>query len=131
MQAHEEHLWQVQFVEEKVSCKVSWRKRKIADTQEPLSDRDNIIVSKLSRLGRSMPKHMKILSIAKQERVSVYTLKGNWQLVHRTQSKIVAMAFSMAAEIERDFISYLSARRGEVRVYLRRQTAQEKTEGFN
>lgn len=32
-------------------------------------------------------------------------MKGNWQLDHSIQSKVVAMAFSMAAEIERDLIS--------------------------
>ena len=32
-------------------------------------------------------------------------MKGNWQLDHSIQSKIIAMAFSMAAEIERDLIS--------------------------
>ncbi len=37
--------------------------------------------------------------------VSVYSVKGNWKLDNSIQSKIVAMAFSMAAEIERDLIS--------------------------
>ncbi|MBU2455701.1 MAG: resolvase, partial [Proteobacteria bacterium] len=32
-------------------------------------------------------------------------IKGNWQLDRSIQSKIIAMAFSMAAEIERDLIS--------------------------
>ena len=32
-------------------------------------------------------------------------MKGNWQLDHSIQSKIIALAFSMAAEIERDLIS--------------------------
>jgi DNA invertase Pin-like site-specific DNA recombinase len=36
---------------------------------------------------------------------NIYAVKGNWQLDNSIQSKIVAMAFSMAAEIERDLIS--------------------------
>lgn len=32
-------------------------------------------------------------------------MKGNWQLDGSIQSKILAMAFAMAAEIERDLIS--------------------------
>ena len=57
-------LGRVQFVEERVSGKVSWRKRKIADELERLGAKDNLIVSELSRLGRSMLEYMEILSIA-------------------------------------------------------------------
>lgn len=48
---------------------------------------------------------MEILSLAAQREIHVYAVKGNWQLDHSIQSKIIAMAFSMAAEIERDLIS--------------------------
>jgi DNA invertase Pin-like site-specific DNA recombinase len=48
---------------------------------------------------------MEILSIATQQGINIYAVKGNWQLDNSIQSKIVAMAFSMAAEIERDLIS--------------------------
>jgi DNA invertase Pin-like site-specific DNA recombinase len=48
---------------------------------------------------------MEILSIAAQKGIHLYAIKGNWQLDDSIQSKIVAMAFSMAAEIERDLIS--------------------------
>src|SRR5439155_23743060 len=66
---------------------------------------DNIIVSELSRLGRSMLECMEILSIATQKGINIYAVKGDWQLNNSIQSKIIAMAFSMAAEIERDLIS--------------------------
>jgi DNA invertase Pin-like site-specific DNA recombinase len=48
---------------------------------------------------------MEILSIAVEKGVRVYAVKGNWQLNDSIQSKVVAMAFSMAAEIERELIS--------------------------
>lgn len=98
-------LGQVQFVEEKVSGKISWRKRKIADIIEELQKNDALIVSELSRLGRSMLECMEILSIASQKEIRIYAVKGNWHLDSTIQSKIIAMAFSMAAEIERDLIS--------------------------
>jgi len=98
-------LGKVQFVEERVSGKVSWRKRKLADELERLGAKDNLIVSELSRLGRSMLECMEILSIAAQKGINVYAVKGNWRLDGSIQSKIIAMAFSMAAEIERDLIS--------------------------
>jgi len=103
--ANSKMLGHVQFVEEKVSGKVSWRKRKIAEILETARKGDNIIVSELSRLGRSMLECMEILSIATQKGINVYAVKGDWQLTNSIQSKIVAMAFSMAAEIERDLIS--------------------------
>lgn len=103
--ANEKNLGKVHFVEETVSGRVSWHKRKIADVINQSANNDNIVVSELSRLGRSMLECMEMLSIAIQKGVSIYSVKGNWQLDHSIQSKIVAMAFSMAAEIERDLIS--------------------------
>jgi DNA invertase Pin-like site-specific DNA recombinase len=66
---------------------------------------DDLIVSELSRLGRSMLEIMEILSLATEKGVKVYAVKGNWQLDGSLQSKVVAMAFAIAAEIERDLIS--------------------------
>jgi DNA invertase Pin-like site-specific DNA recombinase len=103
--ANEKHLGQVHFVEEKVSGKISWKKRKIANILDELNSGDCIVVSELSRLGRSMLECMEILSIAVQKGINVYAVKGSWQLDQSIQSKIVAMAFSMASEIERELIS--------------------------
>jgi len=103
--ANEKGLGQVEWVEEKITTRVSWRKRQIAAILEQLQQNDNLIVSELSRLGRSMLECMEILSIAFQKGIHIYAVKGNWRLDNSIQSKIVAMAFSMAAEIERDLIS--------------------------
>ena len=103
--ANNKGLGKVYFVEEKTSGKTPWRKRRIAAVIESLNEGDNLVVSELSRLGRSMLECMEILSIASQKGINVYAVKGNWQLDQSIQSKIIAMAFSMAAEIERDLIS--------------------------
>lgn len=103
--ANNKDLGKVVFVEEKASGKISWRKRKIASVLEDLNEGDNLVVSELSRLGRSMLECMEILSIATHKGIDVYAVKGEWQLGNSIQSKIIAMAFSMAAEIERDLIS--------------------------
>ncbi|WP_053332801.1 recombinase family protein [Candidatus Jidaibacter acanthamoebae] len=103
--ANEKGLGQVQFIEEKASGKTPWRERKIAEILESMQSDSNIIVSELSRLGRSMLECMEILSIAFQKGINVYAVKGNWQLDKSIQSKIMAMALAMAAEIERDIIS--------------------------
>ncbi len=62
-------------------------------------------MAELSRLGRSMLECMEILALATRKGIRVYSVKGNWQLDQSIQSKIIALAFSMAAEIERDLIS--------------------------
>lgn len=64
-----------------------------------------MIVAELSRLGRSMLECMEILALATQKHIRVYSVKGDWQLDDSIQSKIIALVFSMAAEIERDLIS--------------------------
>jgi DNA invertase Pin-like site-specific DNA recombinase len=99
------NLGRVNFVEEIVSGKVSWKKRKISEIIAQFIKGDTLIVSELSRLGRSMLECMEILSVAVEKGVRVYAVKGNWSLDSSIQSKIVAMAFSMASEIERDLIS--------------------------
>ena len=103
--ANDKKLGTVKWVEEKISGRVSWKKRQIAQVLEKLGEGDNLIVSELSRLGRSMLECMEILSLASQRKIKVYAIKGNWQLNDSIQSKILALAFAMAAEIERDLIS--------------------------
>ena len=103
--ANKEDLGRVEFVYEKASGKIPWRQRKISQVVELLQFDNILIVSELSRLGRSMLECMEILSIAMNRGIRVYAVKGNWCLDDTLQSKIVAMAFSMASEIERDLIS--------------------------
>ncbi len=103
--ANEKELGQVIWVEEIVSGRVSWRKRLIGGVISDLQAGDHIILSELSRLGRSMLECMEILAVAKSKQINIYAIKGNWQLDSSIQSKIIAMAFSMAAEIERELIS--------------------------
>lgn len=72
---------------------------------EELQDGDTLIVSELSRLGRSMLECMEILALATRKGIHIYSVKGSWQLDNTIQSKIMALVFSMASEIERDLIS--------------------------
>lgn len=103
--ANDRDFGKVVFVEEKVSGKKSWKDRKIKSIIDGLGDGDRLMVPELSRLGRSMLEVMEILAQAKEKGISVYAIKGNWELNGTIQSKIVGMVFAMAAEIERDLIS--------------------------
>lgn len=103
--ANDKGLGLVAFIEETASGRVAWKKRKIFEVFENCNAGDTILVSELSRLGRSMLECMEILSLALERNINIYAVKGNWQLDQSIQSKIIAMAFAMAAEIERDLIS--------------------------
>ena len=103
--AHEKQLGSVHFIEEKISGTISWKKRKIYSIIHDAQNGDAIIVSELSRLGRSMLEIMEILSIISEKELSLYSVKGDWQLNASLQSKIIAMVFAMASEIERELIS--------------------------
>jgi DNA invertase Pin-like site-specific DNA recombinase len=102
--ANQHDLGKVDFAEEVVAGHIPWRERRIAKVLGELQANDVIIVTELSRLGRSMLECMEILSLVTFKGIYVYSVKGNWQLHQSLQSKI-SLAFSMATEIERDLIS--------------------------
>jgi len=94
----------VEFVEEKVSEAKSWKERKIKGIIDELGEGDRLIVPELSRLGRSMLEIMEIMAVAKEKVIAIYDVKNGWELNGTIQSKVMAMVFSIAAEIERDLI---------------------------
>ena len=97
--ANQHDLSKVHFVEEVCSGKTAWRNRLIAQLLNELKSHDVIIVSELSRLGRSMLECTEILAFATRKEICIYSVKGNWQLNDTIQSKIIALAFSMAAVV--------------------------------
>ena len=103
--ANDKNFGKVEFVQEKVSGTKNWKDRKIKKIIDELGNGDRLIVPELSRLGRSMLQIMEILSIAKEKGIYIYAVKGGWELNGTIQSKVMAMAFSIASEIERDLIS--------------------------
>jgi DNA invertase Pin-like site-specific DNA recombinase len=103
--ANQQHLTPVEWVEETISGRVTWRKRQIGQLMHELQSGDTLLINELSRLGRSMLECMEILAVATDKGIRILATKGNWRLDNSLQSKVVAMAFAMAAEIERDLIS--------------------------
>jgi DNA invertase Pin-like site-specific DNA recombinase len=103
--ANDRKFGNVDFFEEQVSGKKSWKEREIKNIIDGLGEGDRLIVPELSRLGRSMLEIMEILAVAKEREIHIYDIKGNWELNGSIQSKVMAMVFSIAAEIERDLIS--------------------------
>jgi len=103
--ANRKKLGNVEFIEETVSGRKSWRDRKIGALISELKKGDILIVTELSRLGRSMLEIMEILSILLRKKVELHVVKNKQVIRDDIQSKIFAMAFSIAAEIERELIS--------------------------
>ena len=103
--ANDKRLGHVEFVDEKVSGTKDWRKRKLGDVLSTLQSGDSLIVSELSRLGRSTLQILEIMAEAKEKNIAVHAVKGGWTLNGSMESKIVLTMLAMMAEIERDLIS--------------------------
>lgn len=94
-----------EWVEEKASSRIVWTERLIGKVIGDLARGDRVLVPEMSRLGRSMLEIMTILNTCLEKGIEVHSVKGDWSLDGSIQSKVMAMAFSIAAEIERDLIS--------------------------
>ena len=70
-----------------------------------LKDGDILIAAEISRLGRSLLEVMKILEKCLNKNCQVWTIKENYRLGNDIQSKVMAFAFGLSAEIERNLIS--------------------------
>ena len=103
--ANKKKLSDIEFIAESVSGKKTWKSRAIAEIVDKAVDNDVLIVSELSRLGRSMLEVFEIISILLRKNVEIHVLKGNIILKDDIQSKVFTFAFSLASEIERDLIS--------------------------
>jgi len=93
------------WVEEKISSRKALKNRKLGALLETLQENDILITCEISRLGRSLLEVMRILETCLNKNCQVWTLKENYRLGNDIQSKVLAFAFSLAAEIERNLIS--------------------------
>lgn len=90
---------------DKMSGTVDPAKRNLGRLLRRVQPGDIIIVSELSRFGRRLFMLFRILESLLNKGVCVYSVKDAYSLDDSLQSKIMAFAFGMAAEIERDMIS--------------------------
>ena len=93
------------WIEETISGTISPKKRNLGRLLHKVRKDDIIICSELSRLGRSMFMIMSILNGLMENEVAVYTVKEGYKLGQDLQSKVLAFAFSISAEIERNLIA--------------------------
>lgn len=93
------------WIEETISGAKGYDKRKLGALLDRAGDGDLIICSELSRLGRSLYMVMEILSMCMDKGCRVWTIKDGFRLGDDIQSKVLAFAFGLSAEIERNLIS--------------------------
>ena len=94
-----------EWVVEVISGTKSPNKRKLGKLMENVQEGDLIICTELSRLGRSLIMIMNVLQHFLEKNVSVWTIKDGYKLGDDIQSKVLAFAFGLSAEIERKLIS--------------------------
>ena len=93
------------WIEETISGTKNYSKRQLGLLLRKVSKDDIIICSELSRLGRNLFMIMEILNICMTKECRVWTIKDNYRLGEDIQSKVLAFAFGLSAEIERNLIS--------------------------
>ena len=93
------------WIEETISGTKNYSKRQLGRLLRKVHKDDIIICSELSRLGRNLFMIMEILNICMTKECRVWTVKDNYRLGDDIQSKVLAFAFALSAEIERNLIS--------------------------
>ena len=93
------------WVEETISSRKPLHKRKLGELLETIEEGSILIASEISRLGRSLMEVMEILQICLNKNCQVITIKENYHLGNDIQSQVLAFAFGLSAQIERQLIS--------------------------
>lgn len=93
------------WIEETISGAKNVDDRKLGKLLKKMRKGDVLICSELSRLGRNLLMIMGILNECMNRDIQVWTIKDNYRLGSDISSKVLAFAFGLSAEIERNLIS--------------------------
>ncbi len=94
-----------EWTTESVSGTITVEKRMLGELLERMNEGDVLVCTELSRLGRNMLMIMSILNICSGKGIAIHSIKDHFDLTDSINSKIIAFAFALAAEIERNLIS--------------------------
>lgn len=109
-----------QWVDETISSTKELQQRSFGKLLDNLNSNDVLIVSEISRMGRNLMQIMSILHLCMTKHVTVYAIKEGYELGDNINSKVLAFAFGLSAEIERTLISQR----------IKEALARKKTEGI-
>jgi len=93
------------WIEEVISGTKKVEERKLGKLIKKMKKDDVLICSELSRLGRNLLMIMGILNECMNRNIQVWTIKDNYRLGNDISSKVLAFAFGLSSEIERNLIS--------------------------
>lgn len=93
------------WMEETISGTTKVESRELGNLLKKMKKDDILICSELSRLGRNLLMIMGILNECMNRDIQVWTIKDNYRLGSDINSKVLAFAFGLSAEIERNLIS--------------------------
>ena len=93
------------WIAETVSGTKSARDRKLGPLLKKMKKGDTLLISEISRLGRNLMQIMSILNLCMTKETMVLTVKERYELGNNINSQILAFAFGLSAQIERDLIS--------------------------
>ena len=94
------------FIEITISSRKTSKQRRIDELIQQLNKTDTLIVTELSRLGRSTAEIIALINALVNTGVRVMLVKQNLDISHQDMnSKIIITLFSLFAELERDLIS--------------------------
>ncbi|MCD8264043.1 MAG: master DNA invertase Mpi family serine-type recombinase [Tannerellaceae bacterium] len=94
-----------QWVGETISGTKDVRNRQLGKLLKQFKKGDVLITTELSRLGRNLMQVMSFLHQCMEKDIIVLTVKERYELGNNINSKILAFAFSLSTEIERNLIS--------------------------
>lgn len=93
------------WFEETISGSKKLEERQLGKLLKKMKKEDVLVCSELSRLGRNLLMIMGILNECMNRDIEVWTIKDNYRLGSDISSKVLAFAFGLSAEIERNLIS--------------------------
>lgn len=93
------------WVEDTVSGTKSVAGRKLGSIIKKMKRGDTLIVSEISRLSRNLMDLMELLKQCLEKGIKILTVKEGYELGDNINSKVLAFAFGLAAEIERTLLS--------------------------
>jgi len=98
-------LGKIEFQEETISSRKIYKDRNLSKLIEDMNKDDVLVVTEISRIGRSLLEVMSIFKEMMEKDIKVHIIKGGYIIGDDIASSVLIFAFGLSAEIERDLIS--------------------------